>query len=278
MEYIKNYFTTIPSSHRAAILIGGLVFFWTWETIMPLFTNKQNRYKHSFINIFFTFTTVLINFMLASLILWTSDMVVAHKIGILYYVGEINIWVFTLSGLLLLDFIGAYVIHWMEHKVKWMWKFHMVHHSDTAVDTTTANRHHPVESIFRAVFTVLAVAISGSPMWLVMLYQSLSVVFSQFNHANIKLHSLLDRGISWIIVSPNMHKIHHHFMRPETDSNYGNIFSLWDRIFKTFHTAKVENIQYGLDVLKDGTDNNLKYQIILPLDTTIKTDYRDSKK
>lgn len=274
MEIIKNYFATIPSSHRAFILIGGLVFFWMWESIIPLFKKEQNRYNHSLINIFFTVTTVCINFIFASLILWTSDFVVANKIGILYYIGEINIWVYALLGLLLLDFIGAYSIHWIEHKVKWMWKFHMVHHSDTTVDTTTANRHHPVESIFRSLFTILAVAISGSDMWLVMLYQSLSAVFSQFNHANIKLNRWLDICISWIIVSPNMHKVHHHFVRPETDSNYGNIFSFWDRIFRTFHTTQVENIKYGLDVLKEGTDNNLKYQTVLPFDKTIKTDDR----
>jgi len=127
-------------------------------------------------------------------------------------------------GLLLMDLIGAYLIHYIEHKVKWMWKFHMVHHADTHVDTTTANRHHPGESVFRAVFAMIAVLIVGAPMWLFMLYQSLSAVLSQFNHANIRLPLWLDRAIGWIIVSPDMHKVHHHYIRPQTDTNFGNIF------------------------------------------------------
>ena len=121
---------------------------------------------------------------------------------------------------MLLDLIGAWLIHLVEHKVKWMWKFHVVHHSDRFVDTTTANRHHPVESMFRAVFTLLAVLVAGTPIWLVMLYQSLSVVLSQFNHANITLPAWLDKSISWLIVSPNMHKVHHHYLQPLTDTNY----------------------------------------------------------
>jgi sterol desaturase/sphingolipid hydroxylase (fatty acid hydroxylase superfamily) len=101
------------------------------------------------------------------------------------------VWVFMIAGMLLLDLIGAYFIHWIQHKIKWMWKFHMVHHADTYVDTTTANRHHPGESVFRAVFTLLAVVVTGAPMWLVMLYQSLSALLSQFNHANIGCRNLL---------------------------------------------------------------------------------------
>ena len=130
-----------------------------------------------------------------------------------------------------------------------MWKFHMVHHADTHVDTTTANRHHPGESVLRAVFTMFGVFICGAPIWLLMMYQSLSVVATQFNHANIRLPLWIDKALSWFLVSPNMHKVHHHYMRPQTDSNYGNIFSVWDRLFGTYNDTPVEQIQYGLDVL-----------------------------
>ncbi len=136
---------------------------------------------------------------------------------------------------MLLDLIGAYAIHFIEHKIKWMWRFHIVHHADMHVDTTTANRHHPGESVFRAVFTTLAVFISGgAPIWLVMLYQSLSAVLSQFNHANIQLPEGVDKILRVFILTPTMHLVHHHYMRPETDSNFGNIFSIWDKMFKTY--------------------------------------------
>jgi sterol desaturase/sphingolipid hydroxylase (fatty acid hydroxylase superfamily) len=185
---------------------------------------------------------------------------------------HIPFWGKLILGLLILDLIGAYLIHLVEHKVKWMWRFHMIHHADNEVDTTTANRHHPVESIFRAVFTLLAVFIAGCPMWLVMLYQSLSVFLSQFNHANIRLPVWLDAAIAYVVVSPNMHKVHHHYKRPQTDTNYGNIFSFWDRLFGTYISTPINQITYGLDVLEGRDSYNIKDQLALPFNSEIKTD------
>ena len=210
---------------------------------------------------------------MAFILLWTSQWSVQNNIGLLPYLGTINPWIYMIIGLLLLDLIGAYLVHYVEHKVKFLWRFHLIHHSDTWVDTTTANRHHPGESVVRFVFTALAVVLVGAPMWLVFLYQSLSVVLSQFNHANISLPVALDRWLSYIIVSPDMHKVHHHYVRPQTDSNYGNIFSIWDRLFGTFNYTPIENIRYGLDVLDDSTDESIAYQLKVPFDKSVKTDY-----
>ncbi|MFI5172000.1 MAG: sterol desaturase family protein [Chitinophagales bacterium] len=202
--------------------------------------------KHAGLNIFFTVTTIIVNFALAFLIVTASDWSIKNKIGILWWV-DLPLWVVMVFGLLLLDLIGAYTIHFIEHKIKWMWKFHLIHHADTYVDTTTANRHHPGESIFRLVFTVIAVAIIGAPVWLVLMYQSLSAILSQFNHANINLPKGLDNALSYVFVSPNMHKVHHHYIQPYTDSNYGNIFSIWDRIFGTYKKLEPGQIVYGID-------------------------------
>ncbi|MCD8540785.1 MAG: sterol desaturase family protein, partial [Leadbetterella sp.] len=136
-----------------------------------------------------------------------------------------------------------------------------VHHSDLHVDTTTANRHHPGESLFRLVFTVIAVVIVGAPMWLVFMYQSLSVVLSQFNHANIRMPVMLDKVLSWVIVTPDMHHTHHHYVVPYTDSNYGNIFSVWDRLFGTFRYLERERLVYGVDTCMDPEEN----EHILPM-------------
>ncbi|MCK9404645.1 MAG: sterol desaturase family protein [Chitinophagaceae bacterium] len=272
IENIIHYFEHIPSLHRALILAGGITFFWLIEGAIPLFGFTYNKWKHASINIFFTLTTIIINFSFALFVVRTSDYVVANKFGLLQLV-NMPLWIFMIVGLLLLDLVGAYSIHLIEHKIKWMWKFHMVHHADTHVDTTTANRHHPGESVFRAVFTIIGVIICGAPMWLVMMYQSLSVVLTQFNHANIRLPLWLDNTLSWLIVSPNMHKVHHHYKRPQTDSNYGNIFSVWDRLFGTFNYTPIEQIQYGLDVLDNTKDESLPFQLNIPFDGRVKTDY-----
>jgi sterol desaturase/sphingolipid hydroxylase (fatty acid hydroxylase superfamily) len=253
---IVNYFETIPPLHRTLIMVGGLVFFWMVEMLIPLFKPSYKYLKHAGTNLFFTLTTVIVNFAFAYLIVLASDYMYAHKLGLINLV-QMPLWLYIILGLMVLDLVGAWLIHLIQHKIKWLWKFHIVHHSDMHVDTTTANRHHPVESFFRAGFTLLAVIISGAPMWLVMLYQSTSVVFSQFNHANINLPKWLDTGISFIFVSPNMHKVHHHYLQPLTDTNYGNLFSLWDRIFQTFAKVKdtKNDLVYGIDLLMIEKDS-----------------------
>lgn len=256
MNTLIDYFETIPSLHRGLILVGGIAIFWLIENAFPLFKFQYNKINHAGINIFFTVTTIIVNFVMAFILLLAADFAIQQNFGILQWLPEMNIWVYTLIGLLLLDFIGAYLVHLIEHKVKFLWRFHLIHHTDTWIDTTSANRHHPGESIIRFVFTVLGVLIVGSPMWMVFLYQSLSVVFSQFNHANIPLPKKIDKLLSYFIISPDMHKVHHHYKLPYTDSNYGNIFSVWDRIFGTYSYLERNKIVYGVDTHMKPEENN----------------------
>ena len=255
MEAILNYFESIPSLHRSLILVCGLTFFWLLEGSFPLFKMKYHKWKHALPNLFFTATTIAINFVLAFLLLNSSDWVMANGFGILNWLPEMPLWSYAIAGLLLMDFFGAYVPHYIEHRVKPLWMIHLVHHSDQKVDTTTANRHHPLESVVRFVFTLIGVLVIGAPMGIVMLYQSMSLVATQFNHANISLPKKLDKWLSYVIVSPDMHKVHHHFVLPYTDSNYGNIFSIWDRLFGTFMTMDREKVVYGVDVFPDEKAN-----------------------
>jgi sterol desaturase/sphingolipid hydroxylase (fatty acid hydroxylase superfamily) len=263
MQNIIYFFQHIQSWQRSLFLISGIIIFWIIEGIIPLFRFNYNKFKHAGLNLFFTFTTVLINFSFAFLIVLASK----NKVGLLY-IFNLPLWLFILFGLMIMDFIGAWLIHWIEHKIKWMWKFHIIHHADLWVDTTTANRHHPGESVFRALFTLIGVIIAGAPIWLVFIYQALSVFLSQFNHANISLPKSLDNIISWVIVSPDMHKVHHHYVQPLTDSNYGNIFSFWDRIFGTFEYVKdTRKLKYGIDSYMQQQENNsIKKLLTIPFD------------
>ncbi len=247
METLINYFENIPSLHRSMILVGGIAIFWIIESAVPLFKFSYKKWSHAFLNFFFTLTTVLVNFLMAFLLFMVSNWAVTNDFGLMQWLSHWPLWFNLIIGLMILDLVGAYFAHWIQHKSKVMWRFHLIHHTDTYVDTTTANRHHPGESVIRFIFTTLAVFILGAPIWIVFLYQSLSVIFAQFNHANLNLPEKLDRIISWIIVSPNMHKVHHHYVQPYTDTNYGNIFSLWDRLFGTFSYLTKDAIKYGID-------------------------------
>ena len=262
MENLINYFETIPSHHRAIIVVGGLTIFWLIEGGIPLFKFKYNKWQHALPNIFFTITTIVINFGLAFILLNSADWVMANNFGVLNWLPEMNIWLYGIFGVLLMDFFGAYLPHFVEHKVKPLWMIHLVHHTDHKVDTTTANRHHPLESVVRFVFTLFGVFVIGAPIGIVMLYQSMSLIATQFSHANIKLPKEVDHALSYFLVSPDMHKVHHHYVLPYTDSNYGNIFSIWDRILGTYMELDREKIVYGVDVFPDEVENGKIWSLL----------------
>ncbi len=262
METIITYFETIPSLHRSIILVGGITFFWILEGALPLVNFRYKKWKHALPNFFFTATTIVINFSLAFLLLASADWVQANDFGIINWLPAMPLWFYVLLGVLFLDFFGAYLAHFTEHKIKPLWMIHLVHHSDHKVDTTTANRHHPLESVIRFAFTLFGVFVVGAPIAIVMLYQSLSLVATQFTHANIKMSKRVDKWLSYVIISPDMHKVHHHYMLPYTDSNYGNIFSIWDRLFGTYLHLDRDQIVYGVDTFPDEAENSNLWSLL----------------
>ena len=265
MDQLIFFFSDISLSFRTSILLGGIVFFWMLEGVIPFYSFRYKKINHAFLNLFFTTTTAIIGFGFAFLLLKSTLIVESYKVGIIYLF-DLTLWLDVIISLLILDLIGAYLVHYIEHKVPWMWKFHLVHHSDMNVDVTTGLRHHPGETIFRIIFTIIGVYVSGASIGMVMLYQSLSVLFAHITHANISLPKNIDFALSYIFVTPNMHKIHHHYELPLTDSNYGNIFSLWDRFFNTL--SKVNNqksIVYGIDTyINKSESNNLRTLLKMP--------------
>lgn len=255
MESFIEFFEHIPSSFRAGILIGGIFLFWIIEGVFPLFEFGYRKVRHALINAVLTGFFVLIGLGFASTLLAASDWVTANSFGVLNWI-SMPLWVQIMVGVMLLDFFGAYLVHWIEHKVRFLWKFHLVHHSDTNVDVTTGLRHHPGEAVFRMLFTIFGVIVAGAPIWIVFFYQTMSAAFTHFNHANIKMPLWLDRTLSYVFVTPYMHKVHHHYTQPLTDTNYGNIFAIWDRLFGTF--AQVDDtskLVYGIDTHMDPSEN-----------------------
>ena len=265
IDVIVNYFDTISTLHRTFFLVGGLTFLLILESGLPLFKMQYRKTKHAMINFFYTGTTIIINLVGAALILWAVEYNSYHSAGILNKL-SLPLWASIILGLLILDFIGAWLVHWVEHRVKWMWKFHVIHHSDRYVDATTGLRHHPGEAVFRLLFTSLAVFVSGASFGIVMLYQTISGFFAHLTHTNIRAIDFLDPILSKVFVTPNFHKIHHHYILPHTDHNYGNIFSLWDHLFGT--SIKVDDmgmIRYGIDTHMDIKETeNIKTMLQIP--------------
>lgn len=156
-------------------------------------------------------------------------------------------WAAVAAGIVLLDF-SAWAAHLLMHKVPWLWRFHRVHHSDVLVDVTTAFRQHPGETVLRFTFTAAPALLLGVPAEVVLLYRALSGISALIEHANVRLPDALDRALRAIIVSPLLHKVHHSRTAAETDSNYGNILSVFDRLLGTFTPAsRATAVRYGLD-------------------------------
>jgi sterol desaturase/sphingolipid hydroxylase (fatty acid hydroxylase superfamily) len=250
LENIINYFSTLEQRplERMALLVGGLLFFWIIEGSIPLIqmNYKKNKWQHAAVNFGFTIIHLIIHTFLAIIIIKLSDWCLNNHIGFVYWFNASIIGTILIS-FLVLDFFGGWLVHIIEHKVPVLWRFHIVHHADNNVDVTTGLRHHPIESIVRGFFFFAGIIVSGAPMYAVMIFQTILVLATAFTHANIKLPFWFDKFLSYVLVSPNMHKVHHHWKQPYTDSNYGAVLSIWDRLLGTFSHLPHTQIKYGLD-------------------------------
>ena len=249
-QSLLKYFNTLEERpiERLAFIVGSMLILWMIEGAIPLLPlkYKKNKARHAVVNLFFTFIHIVIHTGFGVLIVILSDWAAEEKFGLVYWLNASVVGSIVISALML-DFFGGWLSHFVEHKIPLFWRMHIIHHADNNVDVTSGLRHHPLESVWRGLFFLVAILISGAPMYGIMIYQTLLTVFTGVTHANISLPKWLDKGISYVLVSPNMHKVHHHWKQPYTDTNYGAVFSIWDRLFGTYKTLDPKNIRYGLD-------------------------------
>ncbi|MEX1203278.1 MAG: sterol desaturase family protein [Ferruginibacter sp.] len=250
MEPLLDYFGDLDKHplQRMAFLVGGLLLFWIIEGSIPLLQlrYKKTKVKHALVNFSFTIIHLIIHTFLAILIIKISDWCFTNQFGMVYWF-NVGTAATILISFLVLDFFGGWLVHITEHKVPFLWRFHLIHHADNNVDVTSGLRHHPGESILRGLFFFAGIIVSGAPMYAVMIFQTILILATAFTHANIKLPQKLDRALSWVLVSPNMHKVHHHWKQPYTDTNYGAVLAIWDRLLGTFSKLQPSDIRYGLD-------------------------------
>ena len=271
MEAFLNFFEAMPAWQKLVWVMGCLMFSWVLEGNIPLIQFTYKKWRHAGVNLIFLGTSLIINLLFGVLTVGVFLWIEQNQFGLLYYL-NLPVWAELLIAVMMLDFFAQYIIHFLLHKYRWMWKFHIIHHSDTKVDATTGTRHHPGDYVMRELFALVAIMITGAPIAYYLFYRVVTIFFAYFTHANIDMPPALDRAMHWVFVTPNMHKFHHHYQRPWTNSNYGNMFSLWDRIFGTLVYDDPRKIRYGLDVLDDKTDEDVLYQFKIPFDPTIKRD------
>jgi sterol desaturase/sphingolipid hydroxylase (fatty acid hydroxylase superfamily) len=231
---------------RLVILIGLCGLLWALELIIPLYPFRYSRVRHAMPNVALALMLVITNLSLSFSSAYLAGFSVRNGTGLFLFPG-LPSGAQIIFGVLALD-LFAYFAHVLLHKSWLGWQFHRVHHSENTVDVTTAFRQHPGETVWRILWQLAAIVVFGIPLWVIVVYLILSGLNAELEHANIRLNSRVDRVLRLLVVTPNMHKVHHSREQRETDSNYSNIFSLWDRIFGTYTSAMdFRRLNYGLD-------------------------------
>jgi sterol desaturase/sphingolipid hydroxylase (fatty acid hydroxylase superfamily) len=253
---------TQPGATIAAILLTMSAVAWI-ETILPLHLGDRASRTHVRTNLSLTFLTFATNLILNVALLWALACFSSLGVGLLN-VFSLPAAVSLALVVLVLD-LSFYFAHVAMHKVPSFWRYHRVHHCDPVVDVTTTVRQHPGESLIRYAFmAVFALALGAGPA-AVAFYRIWSALNGLLEHANIKVPPSLDRLISVVTTWPNMHKVHHSRKAAETDTNYGNILSIWDRVFSTFTPSSMGvNIHYGLDGFDDAATQSFAGLLRLP--------------
>lgn len=246
-----------------AVLFGLMIVLALVEGVVPLYARDRSARSHTLPNLFLTMLTFATSLFFGAAILIALAWQEANGLGLMNATGVGAHWAIPLA-VLALD-LATYACHVAMHKVPAWWRFHRVHHSDFAVDVTTAFRQHPGETVIRYAFLVAAASVFGVSPIAFGIYRTLSALTALAEHANIRVPVWLDDVLSLIVTWPTFHKVHHSRAAEETDTNYGNIFSIWDRLFSTATSARRgREVVYGLDGFDDPPDQSLGELLALP--------------
>lgn len=184
----------------------------------------------------------------------------------LFHLMNIPIWLAALIAFIVLDF-AVWLEHVASHKFSLLWRIHRMHHADQGFDLTTALRFHPLEIVLSMFWKAGVIILLGAPVGGVLIFEIVLNGMAMFNHANARLPDKIDRILRQMLVTPDMHRVHHSVVRAETDSNYGFNFSFWDRIFSTYTDqpkAGHDHMIIGLEDYQDHKNVNLIWALLLP--------------
>ena len=175
-------------------------------------------------------------------------------------------WLVVLLSVLLLD-LAIYLQHIMFHAVPALWRLHRMHHADLDFDVTTGARFHPIEILLSMGIKMAIVVVLGPPLVAVLIFEVLLNASSMFNHGNVRIPSKIDRALRWLVVTPDMHRVHHSILARETNSNFGFNLPWWDRLFGTYRaqpTQGHEAMTIGIEQFRTRRDLWLDRLLLQP--------------
>ncbi|MCK4842793.1 MAG: sterol desaturase family protein [Methylococcales bacterium] len=218
----------------------------SWEYFSPRRQQKINRQQRWPINLgLAVFNMLLMRFTVGGIAYLSAVNAVDQSWGLLNQFALPN-WLVVIVTLLLLDF-AIYCQHVLSHKWKLLWRLHQIHHTDLELDASSALRFHPLEIVISMAYKVMIIYLIGANPFAVILFEIILNGSATFNHSNINLPEKVDKVLRRVLITPDVHRIHHSTVQTETDSNYGFSISLWDRVFKTY-CAEPQKTQTTLDI------------------------------
>jgi len=228
-DFVTNHELTI----RLGFFFGILIIMGLWEVVAPkraLTVSKVVRWSNNL-------GIVMLNSVIVRLIFPAAAVGIAafasnQGWGIFNYY-DIPFWLVVLISVLVLDFI-IYVQHVMVHAIPTLWRLHRMHHADLDFDLTTGSRFHPIEIILSMLIKFAAIVVLGAPVLAVVIFEVLLNTTAMFNHSNVRLPIRVDKFLRWIVVTPDMHRVHHSVEDDEANSNFGFNSPWWDRLFGTY--------------------------------------------
>ena len=251
---------------RIGFFFGILAFVAIWELIAPrrrLATSKPVRWRDNL-------AIVLIGTIVVRLLIPITPVAAAlllqERNGGLLNFFDLPYWAAVIIGFIVLDL--ANLQHVMFHTVPVLWRLHMMHHADLDFDLTTGLRFHPIEIILSMILKMTVIVALGPPVVAALTFEILLNGMAMFNHGNIAIPIIMDKWLRWLVVTPDMHRVHHSVVIRETNSNYGFNLSIWDRLFGTYLPQPAKghlDMTIGLSQFRDHRRLTLPWLLILPI-------------
>ncbi len=240
------------------IIIGLIVIFFTIEQAVSTQFKYDKRPQHFLNNFLFLVVFFIGNIFWAAVTVFSIEWLNKNETG-LFYLVQLPVWLKIFIGVAMIDMV-SYWFHRMSHRVPLLWRFHRVHHSDTSMDSSTYFRGHPLETfLWFGTSNIIAAGIFGIDLLTLGVYFLVSTPFLIIEHTNLRFPKWIDKTVGLVFTTPNIHKVHHEKDQHYTDSNYADIFILWDRLFGTYKYKPAEELNIGLEEFNDEKKQTFWY-------------------
>lgn len=257
-------------AHEPALRLGCFAGIFAamalWELLAPRRRQTLGRGQRWPSNIgIVVLDTLLVRLVFPTAAVGVALLAEAHGWGLLHALNA-SAWLSIVSSVILLD-LAIYLQHVLFHAVPVLWRLHRMHHADLEFDVTTGARFHPIEILLSMGIKLGVVAALGAPAVAVLIFEVLLNATSMFNHGNVRLPQRIDRVLRWIVVTPDMHRVHHSVVAPETNSNFGFNLPWWDRLCGTYRAqpaAGHEGMTIGIEQFRDPRELILDRMLLQP--------------